>query len=225
MTILSPTSKTLAAIFRGLNTEYTLATLRGLQRGDLPDFPVIGACTATFAKDYLAYNIARKVRDPVLGIMPPTEEQLVEKAVSGFLEVEAVCKTINRGRYTNWFPSEDILATDAVIMTARRKIENLLGEFDLDEFAASIDFSSGASTRLPRRRASVPHKFTGKPHVTRKCHFLAVNLMWYHEPWRRYCQDRFGRESDPFTWQEVVRGSEYFTVPKTATSLRGCQGT
>lgn len=215
-------TKSISALLRGLNTPYSTATLSGLQRGAMPEFPHVGDDPVTFAKDYLAYNLCRKVRDPVLGFVPPTEEEMVEDAVSGFLKVERVCDRVNKVGFQEGASSEeDLLACSAVLFTAARKIAALLGDFDLDEFAASIDFSNGASTRLPRKRAAVPHKFSGKPHVTRECAFLAVNLIWFHEPWRKYCQERFGRESDPCTWVEVVEGSKYFTVPKTSTKLRG----
>lgn len=222
MNVSHVVTKTLAAVFRALSTPYAESTLRGLQAGVLPSFPTQSESSDVFAKDYLAYNLCRKVRDPVMGFVPPSEEQLEQEAVSGFLEVEKLCELVNKGQHPGWVEYEvNTLAPEAVLHTAQRKIFDLLGDFDLDEFAKSIDFSNGASTRLPRKRAAVPHKFSGKPHVTRNCAFLAMNLIWFHEPWRRYCQDRFGRESDPCTWVEVVRGSAYFTVPKTATKLRG----
>lgn len=211
-----------AALYRSFNTDYSASALEQLKQGKLPDFPPIGDETSSFSVDYQAYNFCRKVRDPILGFVPPTEQQLVEEAVSGFLEVEAICDIVNKvGHLPHAVFSGNSAAYEAVTYTAMRKIDSLLQEFDLDEFASSINFSNGASTRLPRRRAAVPHKFAGKPHVTRECAFLAMNLIWYHEPWRAYCQLRYGRESDPCTWVSVVKGSEYFTVPKTATKLRG----
>jgi hypothetical protein len=184
----------------------------------------VSSDTATFAKDYLAYNLLRKSSVSYFGVDLPSQEELVQKAVSGFLAVEQRCSYINKfGYIPGTYATSDMLAPEVVIHTARRKIAALLKEFDLDEFATSVDFSNGASTRLPRKRSAVPNKFTGKPHVTRKCALLAVSLIWHHEPWRIYCQERYGRESDPCSWVKVVRGSEYFTVPKTWDSLRGAE--
>lgn len=216
------TAKATAALLRELKTPYSDGVLRHLKMGTEPEFPVIHEDRKEFMKDYLAYNLMRKCRTECFGVALPSDDELLQKAVSGFLEVEKVCKYVNiNGYIPGTAPTSDMLAPEVVIHTARRKIAEALGPFDLDEFARSIDFSGGASTRLPRRKAAAPMKFTGKPHVTRNCALLALNLIWFHEPWRRYCQDRFGRESDPFTWVTIVEGSEYFTVPKTARTLRG----
>lgn len=218
--------KPLSALYRGLNSHYADEALRQVQHTGLSKMlfpPFSYDCTVQGAMaDYLAYSVLRKSRVAYFGGQLPTEEQLVELAVSGFLDVENRCRYFNKKGYIpGTAPSSDMLAPESVFQTARRKIAKLLGEFDLDEFATRIDFSSGASTRLPRRNAAIPVKFTGKPHVTRRCSLLATALLWHHEPWRLYCQERFGRESDPCTWVTVVDGSEYFTVPKTAFSLRG----
>lgn len=219
---LTSVTKALSALFRELDTPYSQAALAALRSGVFPSFPDTNSTPDTFRRDYLAYNLCRKVRDPVLGILPKKEEQMVEEAVSGFLETERVCASVNNGGHPGWVTFKgNTLAPEAVMLTASRKICALLGDFSLDEFASRVDFSNGASTRLPRRSAAVPYKFAGIPHVTRNCALLAINLIWFHEPWREFCKFRFGRESDPCTWVEVVRGSEYFTVPKTATTLRG----
>lgn len=213
----------LSALLRGLNTPYALEVLADQQGGRWKSqFPPVTEDTSQFMKDYMAYNLLRKSRDGYYGIAPPSEEALVKKAVSGFLDVERRCAYFNKvGYIPGTAPSSEMLAPELIFHEARRKIAQVLGHFDLNEFSQEIDFSNGASTRLPRRDAAVPVKFTGKPHVTRSCALLAISLIWHYEPWRLYCQERFGRESDPCSWVEVVEGSEYFTVPKTADSLRG----
>ena len=216
--------KPLSALYRGFSSAYALGCLNHQIAGTKPSFPEpsIHITAQEFMADYQAYNLLRKSRESYFGVAPPSEDQLVTKAVSGFLEVEERCKFFNdRGYIPGTAPTSDMLAPEVVFQTARRKIALLLGNFDLDEFAVRVDFSSGASTRLRKADAAVPVKFTGKPHVTRACSLLAVSIMWHHEPWRLYCQERFGRESDPCTWVTVVEGSEYFTVPKTADTLRG----
>lgn len=216
--------KPLSALYRGFSSAYALGCLNHQIAGTKPEFPTpsIRMTAQEFMADYQAYNLLRKSRESYFGVVPPSEEQLVEKAVSGFLEVEQRCRYWNKvGYIPGTAPSSDMLAPEVVFQTAKRKIALLLGNFDLDEFAVRVDFSSGASTRLRKADAAVPVKFTGKPHVTRACSLLAVSIMWHYEPWRLYCQERFGRESDPCSWVTVVEGSEYFTVPKTADTLRG----
>lgn len=220
--------KPLSAIYRGINSRYADQCLDQLNKTGVSSMPFPEASLARsapeFMADYMAYSLLRKSRVSYFGMEPPSQEQLEEEAVSGFLEVEERCKYFNKNGYIpGTAPTSDMLAPELVFHEARRKIAKLLGEFDLDEFIRNIDFSSGASTRLRRAVSAIPVKFTGKPHVTRACALLAISIIWYHEPWRSYCQSRFGRDSDPCTWVEVVDGSEYFTVPKTATSLRGAE--
>lgn len=223
MSIFSTSAeKTVAALMRGCSTTYASNALSSLKKGILPEFPSIGDDSHEFACDYFAYNLLRKTRDPMFGFVPPSDEQLLSEAITGFKEVEALCGLVNRGYHPGWVTFDgNTIAPETVMWTVQRKISALLGEFSYDEFAESIDFSNGASTRLPRKSSAIPYKFMDTPHVTKSCELLAVCLIWHHEPWRRYCQDRFGRESDPFSWVKVVGGSEYFTVPKTALKLRG----
>lgn len=224
------TQKIVAAFLRGAieavrgeeARAYCRNALTVLQQGINPEMPdPLHFQVSDFAICYQVWSLVRKYRDK-LWVDAIAESTLVEKAVSGFLEVEKRCKYINKHGYIpGTAPSGGMPAPEQIIHLARRKIADVLGSFCYDELSRNIGFSSGSSTRLPRRRGAAPFKFQGRPHVTRGCALLAVNLIWFHEPWRHYCQDRFGRESDPFTWVKVVPGSEYFTVPKTATSLRG----
>lgn len=216
-------AKPLSALLRGLKTPYADQVLRDLQSGKTKsEFPPVETSSDVFMRDYLAYNILRKSRVDYFGHPSASDATLVQEAVSSFLRVEKTCAYWNKHGYIpGTAPSNGMLAPEVVFQTAKRKIAQLLGDFDLNLFAEHIDFSSGSSTRLPKRNSGVPVKFTGKPHVTRSCALLAVSLMWHNVPWRLYCQERFGRESDPCTWVEVVSGSVYFTVPKTSYSLRG----
>lgn len=203
---------------------YLRSAVAMLQRGETPPWPGTDFSVTDFSLVYQGYNLCRKTRLQ-LWQEPLTEEAMELAAIAGFQETEARNRYLNEnGFIPGWSASCDALGIprpEQVIHLARLKLASLLGEFCYDEFARGVGFSSGASTRLPRRRGAAPYKFQGKPHVTRNCALLAVNLIWFHEPWRMFCQNRFGRESDPCTWVKVVEGSEYFTVPKTATTLRG----
>lgn len=200
---------------------YLRSVRTGWLGGQELQLPSTNMNVSDFTICYQSYSLLRKFRDEAF-VTPVSESALVQKAVSGLLKTEERCRFVNKAGYVPFCATEGNPSPEQVIFLARQRIAQILShDFPLNEFAASIGFSSGASTRLPRKRGAVPYKFQGKPHVTRSCALLAINLIWFHEPWRRYCQDRFGRQSDPFSWVKVVRGSEYFTVPKTATSLRG----
>lgn len=176
--------KSLSALFRGLQSRYADQALKQLEElgySKMP-FPVpsatVDADAQAFMADYLAYSLLRKSRVSYFGMEPPCEEQLIEETVSSFLEVEKRCEFFNRvGYIPGTAPTSNMLAPEVVFQTARRKIARLLGDFDLNEFVTWIDFSNGASTRLAKRDAAIPVKFTGKPHVTRGCSLLAVSLM------------------------------------------------
>lgn len=172
------------------------------------------------AAEYLAYNLVRKDEEGQYGIAISAD--LEKEAVSDFLLCEQRLAVINRwGKVPNHVPTGDPLAPESIIAIARRKIAYVLGSFSADQMVAEAHFSSGASTRLRRKRGQPPYKFEGKPHVTRNCALLAVSMIWHSPVWRSYCQSLYGRDSDPCTWVQVVEGSEYFTVPKTFNSVRG----
>lgn len=205
--------------------DYIQRATEAIRGGGLPPLPDPRSYSVgDFGLVYQAYNLTRKTRVR-LWQDPKTNEDMVADALVGFLKTERRSRFINdKGYIPGWSASAESLGLprpEQVIHLARLKLASLLGEFCFDELARNVGFSSGASTRLPRRRGAAPYKFQGKPHVTRNCALLAVNLIWFHEPWRLYCQNRFGRESDPMSWVKVVRGSEYFTVPKTASTVRG----
>lgn len=219
------TRKVISATFRALangGTAYSAAALSSAMAGEKPPFPPVDHDDPRrFAADYLAYNLVRKDEDGIFA-KPVSDHALIEKAVFGFLEVEQRLSYINRRGYIpGTAPTSDMLAPEPVLHLARRKIEQLLGNFSPDEMVEASAFSAGASTRLPRKRGMPYFKFTGKPHVTRNCALLAVCALWHSPIWRSYCQMKYGRDSDPQTWITVVRGSEYFTVPKTFDTKRG----
>lgn len=199
-----------------------MAVERGTSHDELPPDSL---SISDFDISYQCYNFCRKTR-MALAAEPLSADSMNQTALQGFLAQETANEYLNKNKFIpGWSASAELnnlSRPEQVIHLARLKIANLLGyDFDLNEFSTKIGFSSGSSTRLPRRRGAAPYKFQGKPHVTRNCALLALNLIHYHEPWRLYCQNRFGRESDPFSWVKIVRGSEYFTVPKTATTVRG----
>lgn len=225
MITTTQSQKAISALFRALGSisPYASSCHSAAKAGEKPVFPTIdpSGTADRFAVDYLAYNLVRKDEVGIYG--RAYDCNLLEKeAVSGFLLTEHLLSYVNRkGRSPTPTPTGYPLAPEAIICLARRKIAYVLGSFSPDEMIEKAGFSGGASTRLRRSEGQPAFKFTGTPDVSRNCALLAVCAIWHSPSWRSYCQELHGRDSDPCSWVNVVRGSEYFTVPKTFDSLRG----
>lgn len=135
----------MSALLRGFGTQYAnqaLMQLADLGYSKMP-FPQPDPEMEPFEfmANYQAYSLLRKSRVSYFGMTPPSEETLVEEAVSSFLEVEKRCKYVNKKGYIpGTAPTSDMLAPEVVFQTARRKIAKLLGDFDLNDFVTRIDF-------------------------------------------------------------------------------------
>jgi hypothetical protein len=104
---------------------------------------------------------------------------------------------------------------EAAIHVAKEKIAKLLGTFSWDEAEKHFGFSTGASTRLPRRSGHPFYKYQGKPDVTPNASVLGVVAMWRTAAWKQL-QDC----ANPESWTRLVRGSRAFTVRKSAKEDR-----
>jgi hypothetical protein len=85
-----------------------------------------------------------------------------------FDQAEEMCLETNE-RFRNLLSWPDLthpLGHASVIATARSKIEWLLGPYSESEHEARCSFSSGASTRLPRRYGRPAFKYSGVPETT-----------------------------------------------------------
>lgn len=105
-------------------------------------------CSQTFSDDYQVWNLLRKAD------FLPTSTDLKAVALSKFYDSERACKEVNE-----WFRG---IANDHVawnfLSKVRGKICDLLGPFKFSEFAENCGFGPGATTTLPRSRASVSDK-------------------------------------------------------------------
>lgn len=217
------TKKALSAVFRSFGTDYSLYCFNCWQEGTKPNYPQMKS-KEQFAADYLCYNLARKLEVDVWGTAP-TAEDLLQETVSGFLATEArlLSTRETEGRNVE-LPFSSLDATpDAMISTARRKIQKVLGSFNTSQWINKVGFSSGASTRLSRKHGAPYYKFGGLPHTTRNALLPSAACVQTSARWHDYVSSRLvGMDkSDPSNWFTFVKGSHYFTVPKTFDKLRG----
>lgn len=166
-----------------------------------------------FARDYLAVGLLKKSIH-----LPITVDRQAE-AMSIWMSAEDSCRWVNRNGgidpfEPNWTSESDNPTLEAVIHTAREKIRRLLGQFHWDDCHSRFGFSSGASTRLPRRNGHPFYKFSGKPEVTRRAAIAALCAIWTVPSWRLSMQEQYG--ADPYNWVTIVDGSKVTTVGKTA---------
>lgn len=88
-------------------------------------------------------------------------------AVAGFLESETVCRETN-SRLHDAFNRPSAMKYWSVLKRARTIVAAVLGRYDIEEHLMSCDFSSGASTELPRSPGSVSKKWELGTHVTER---------------------------------------------------------
>lgn len=170
-----------------------------------------GTDVLAFREDWLADNLLRKY--PELDVSVDREQAALDK----FWEAEEMCGETNL-RLLGYSSDPDV---EAVLHIAERKIESLLGAFDWDAAAELFGFSSGASTRLKRRDALSPLKFSSKGeaiHVTRSALPLAVAAVRSSPFWTEVCTKHRG--DNPLNWFKVVPGNVLLTVPKNAKTNR-----
>jgi hypothetical protein len=163
-----------------------------------------------FRRDYLLSTILSKFDDE--------KSSNAKKAVAfeKFASAELQCYETNERFRT--FVGGSIttgVTIEAVLFTASRKIQTLLGPLDLDEIAEGFNFGPGASTRLPRSKADLWYKFQGNPETTPNNSAFANTLFEYFPLWKR--EVSLGDEGLHYI---LVEGNRIVTVPKNAKTDR-----
>lgn len=153
----------------------------------------------TFRLEYLKAEYASKYKFCIPGV------DRKQNAINKFLDAELACRSSN-SRFTGWDSRASV--PFPVFMRAKRLIHGLLGEFNIDELPSRCGFSSGASTSLPRRRASLQNKWALSSHVT-------ATALPYAIAFQRYAGEVVGNRSF-----EVVDGNRVTTVDKNAKTDR-----
>lgn len=128
-----------------------------------------------------------------------------KEAMNRFHAAEELCQVSN-DRLVDFFSRPNAPAMRRLIGKARRYLVSLLSGITRTEVMESARWGPGASTSLPRRRATAQHKWQFASHVT------VAALPWFSA----FC--RYGNV--PFTKATIVEGNRVTLVPKNAKTDR-----
>lgn len=147
----------------------------------------------------------------------PLDVDRADVAVRKFIEAEGVCLGTNRRlKHLLREPSTGITMA-SYIHTAANKIARVLGDYDWDEAEAGFSWGPGASTRLPRSKASPVDKFSGKPECTLNATLAAYTSIRRIPLWWSQLS---ASGSAPCDILAQVDGNKVITVPKNAKTDR-----
>ena len=159
-----------------------------------------------FMRDYAALNLVKKY--PYLNLPGVNPTQV---AVRKFLQSEDRCRRVNF-----MFAHPSLIPHDAMtlLVTARREIRRILGQFCLDDVVPYLSHGPGATFGTRKDRGHPWYKFGDtKPTVTGECLALHSVFIKYCDAWGNFHVENAVDAS-------VVGGSRITTVPKDARSDR-----
>jgi len=194
-------------IFISADTQVSRELHRQLKAGDYSRIvsasvdPMDYTNADIFSRDYLCVELMSKFPHWDIGVNRSAV------ALQKFLEVEDRLSRLRFDENPIVSSTSKKARMRAIEMTARLKIEKILGQFSLDEASSSFAFGPGASTSLSRRRSDASFKFGAeRPHMSYNAEILASALSKAHPTWRFSAS--------------VVAGSKLVTVPKNAKTDR-----
>lgn len=172
---------------------------------------------------YLRSEVLKRYQGP--GVPAKTR---VKAAIGTFVELEASARLINDRLSDGWGkPWPDAIRKR--LMKARRVIGETLGTaFPWEQFPLACDFSSGASTELPRLEAARQKKWLKSTDVTEKALPYALafrrwaNLDQVVPTDGPFTDDMISYVRGPTTTLKVVEANKVFTVPKRFDKDRTC---
>jgi len=196
-----------AGIYTAADTQRSREMLSQLESGNYLEIvsatvnPMDYTNADTFSRDYLCAELMSKFPAWDLGI------DRSDVARKKFFEVEEHLAEIRFRGNPKLSCGLNTTTVLAVMATASRKVQKILGDVNLDEVHSFFAFGPGASTSLPKRRGDAAFKFgAATPHMTYNAVPLADALVRAHPTWRFKA--------------EVVPGSKLITVPKNAKTDR-----
>lgn len=169
-----------------------------------------------YRRSVIATDLLRKCRALPTGI--DTEA----KAWDSFQNAELQCKMTNdrlsrliNNAEANYFVHHEDLRLWEFLLKVKRRVGSIVGFLppDLD-----IRFGPGATVGVPSRACTVPDKMSQSPTATEAMKCLEAH--WSSTAWSRGLMADYGGYGSGLS---IVRGSEFFTVPKDATTDRGCE--
>lgn len=140
----------------GLWLRYKHGEFRQVAEFELPIRDYLEKDAQRFSKDYLAASYLKKFKGLRTGI------NLADQAIRGFISSEIRCKETNRALRDSRRGSIDPRLS-AYLLSAKRKIADLLGPCSLHCIDTFFGWGPGATYDLPRRRAQVDTKITTIP--------------------------------------------------------------
>lgn len=133
------------------------------------------------------------------------DRDLKAAALETFFEAEYRCKVTNECIRKLHFNRRNEVVS--LLSAMRRKIANILGDFDPDEFVNACNWGPGATTSMSRRRATHPEKFLTESRITDEAYDFV-------RPWFSSAYPSWNVEFEP------AAGSKIVTVPKNAKTDR-----
>lgn len=184
----------------------TTKTLQNLEPSSWDVDPKLFSDPRSFADAYLAAEMLSKLDD---GKPSPEKTSTTWRR---FFEAEELCESTNRRLKQPSFGPNPFCGKSpySAIMLARLKMERLLGPLKLDEVAKGFGWGPGASTRLSRRNAAAPLKFSGRPEATIGNAILGNAAVAAIPLWKEGLEFQDGQG-----YLNIVPGNRIITVPKT----------
>lgn len=203
-------------LLEDVNTPRSLTVKLMLDAGDLRGIaslrcdPMHYSDPESFARDNLVTEFLRK-----LDVKGDDQSQLERECFDRLLATERLCFQTNQ-RLRRFLDGLLDQPGDArilgIIQDVRKMIRRLVGPLPSD--LRSSGFGPGATLNNPSRLATIPDKIESVPSGTARALYL-YNHLFRDSAWCRF------RPANQRGKQVVCRGNRFFTVPKTATSLRG----
>lgn len=207
------------ALYRAVGSPYALEKLKALENGDWSVIfksqiaPSAYENASSFAYDYACHAFLKKYE------VASQAKQLHAEAIVAFKGVEQRLKSVNRNlRYR---PCNN--GVEGIISYARRKIYDILGPFDIREFALRCDWGPGATSTLTSEDSTVDKKIL-EPRLS--CTGRALRYARaYLEHSSRWMEARIGHSvagpcSPLSTEFNIVEPGRFATVPKDAYRRR-----
>lgn len=174
---------------------------------DLLEADVDWSDASSVKERYLAANVLSRFE----GDDAESRDAREQRALEDIVESELSCRVTNEiftgPLALDWSNARIPLHLLRKLRRARTILASLIGSFDFEKFPYCVDFTSGATTELPRARAAVHNKWDLGTHCSARARpYAEAFLKWLGSP-----AEALGPGGKHFHRQEANR---VFTVPK-----------